>query len=168
MTETDDSVSPLHQLRGILFRLHQSWFIIDLMRVRQVLRFPAVTARDGVPSLAAGTITYRGEEVLLLDLFRRLHLPEAPPGPSSRILILAMPHRLLGICVHEVAGLRTIPREAIGPSSSRIPSCLAPFFIGEALVGGDSVTLLNIDRLFTPDDERCFAGSVQQAGSDDP
>ena len=148
----DVPVTALQQLCGALFRLHDCWFLVDALRVKEIIRTSAVRWSGGLPPFVAGTMTYRGTDLPVLNLRVRLGLSEG--GEASRILLLTMPGATLGILVDEVAELLTLPVADIRPSPSSLPHGIARFLIGVATVRGESIMLLDIDRLIYPEAER--------------
>ncbi len=148
--DADVPVTALQTLCGALFRLHDYWFIVDALRVKEIIRTSTVRWSAGFPPFVAGIMTCRGVDLPVLNLRVRLGLPE---GGASRILLLTMPGATLGILVDEVAELLSLPVADIRPPPSFLPPGIAPFLIGVASVRGESIMLLDIDRLISPEDE---------------
>ncbi len=148
----DDLLSSTYGLRGVRFRLCDDWFFVDLLRVREIVRPTELRSIDGIPPFFAGAMTYRGEELLVLDLRERLNLPGGRREPDARIMLLTMPGKLLGVLVDEVSELLTLDLDTIRPPPSQLSSRIAPFFIGVADLRERTVTLLNIDRLLSAEE----------------
>lgn len=141
------------QVRGIVFRLDEGWFFIDIMRVREIIRPPELGALVSMPTYVAGVMTLRGAVVTVLNLRERFELPGRTSGPRSRILVLSLPGQIIGILVDEVTGVLTFPVDAIQPPPSLMSDRIAPLFIGVASVRERLISLVNIDRLLFPEEQ---------------
>ncbi len=76
-------------LRELLcFELAGETHAIGVERVREIVRFRALTPMPRVPAEILGVISLRGEIVQILDLRRRLGAAPAVPNRSSRIIVL--------------------------------------------------------------------------------
>ena len=146
--------SDISQVRGIVFRLDDGWFVVDIMRVREILRPPQLGTLVSMPAFVAGVMTLRGEVIPVLNLRERFDLKGHTAGPPSRVLILSLPGQLLGILVDEVTGVITITVDDIQPPPSLMSVRVAPFFIGVASVRERLISLVNIDRLLSPEEQR--------------
>ncbi len=150
----------LLQLSGVLFRLHDDWFFVDALRVREIIRPPGLSVIAGMPGFVAGVMTYRGATVPVLNVWKLFEPGSGEVETGSRILLLNMPGWLLGIFADEVAGLLALSVDVIQPPPLLSP--IASYSIGVAVNRGRSVTLVNIDRLLSSEEERCIVKLVQQ------
>ena len=141
------------QVRGIVFRLDDGWFFVDIMRIREIIRPPELGSLVSMPAFVAGVMTLRGVLVPVLSLRERFGLPGTTAGPRPRILVLSLPGQTIGILVDEVTGVLTLAADAIKPPRSLMSARVAPFFIGVASVQGRLISLVNIDRLLSPEEQ---------------
>jgi purine-binding chemotaxis protein CheW len=152
---SDDRTSQkISQVRGIVFRLDDGFFFVDIMRVREIIRRPELGMLVSMPTFVAGVMTLRGAVVPVLNLSERFELPERTVGPRSRILILSLPGHLAGILFDEVTEVLTLAVDAIQPPPSLMSARIAPLFIGVASIRERLISLVNIDRLLSPEERR--------------
>ena len=142
------------QVRGILFRLDDGWFFVDIMRVREIIRPPELGTLVSMPTFVAGVMTLRGVLVPVLNLRERFGLPGITEGPLTRILVLSLPGQVIGILVDEVTGVITLAADTIQPPPALMSARVASFFIGVAGVLDRLISLVNIDRLLSPEEQR--------------
>jgi chemotaxis signal transduction protein len=84
---SDDSMSrEIGQVRGIVFRLDDGVFFVDIMRVREIIRPPELGWLVSMPTFVAGVMTLRGAVVPVLNLRERFELPGATPGAVTAAL----------------------------------------------------------------------------------
>lgn len=152
----------VRQVRGILFRSHQVWFFVDIMRVREIITATELGTLAGMPPTVSGVVRYRGSVVPVLDLRERFGLPAGGGVCRSLVLVLVLPDRLLGLLVDEVTEVLTLSVDTIQPPPSLISSRFAPFFIGVAGAGDRFVLLVNIDRLLTDEEQSAIDWQVRQ------
>ena len=70
------------QVRGIVFRLDDGWFFVDIMRVQEIIRPRELGTLVSMPTFVAGVLTLRGTVVPVLNLRERFDLPvRAAAGP---------------------------------------------------------------------------------------
>lgn len=148
----------ISEVRGIVFRLHDGWYFVDIMRVLEIIRPPELSSIVSMPPFVAGILTLRGNVIPVLDLNERFNLPRHPGEPRSRILIISQPGQNFGILVDEVTGVLTLPSDAIQSPPPVLSSRVAPFFIGVASARERFVSLVNVDRLLSPEEQRILDG----------
>ncbi|MDJ0786077.1 MAG: chemotaxis protein CheW [Myxococcota bacterium] len=72
----------------LAFRLGDVPYAIAVDGVREIVRMRPVTPVPRVPPEVSGVISLRGEIVQVVDLRRRLGMPEVEPSRSTRIIVL--------------------------------------------------------------------------------
>ena len=147
------------QVRGIVFRLDEGWFFVDIMRVREIIRPRELGTLVSMPSFVAGMLTLRGTVVPVLNLRERFDLPMRAADQRARILLLSLPGQRIGVLVDEVTGVLTLNVDAIRPPPPLMSARVAPFFIGVAGIQERLISLVNIDRLLSAQ-EQCTLGSL--------
>jgi purine-binding chemotaxis protein CheW len=142
------------------FRVGGEDYAIDIMRVREIINPLPVTPVPRAPSFVEGVIRLRGDVIPVVDVRRRLGLPVSPPTRKTKILIVHVAGRRLGLVVDEVTEVLRIPRAEIRPSPGLVEGGGARFFLG--VCGGESASgvgrrgatrlrlLLNVRALLEP------------------
>ncbi len=142
------------------FRVGGEDYAIDIMRVREIIPWQPVTPVPRAPPFVEGVIRLRGEVIPVLDVRRRLGLAVTPPTRKTKILIVKVAGRRLGLVVDEVTEVVRIPRADIRPAPALVDGHGARFFLGvcggeAAAAGGRRGTgrlrlLLNVRALLEP------------------
>lgn len=156
-TAADD---PLVQL--CTFRIGGEDYAIDIMRVREIIHPLPITRVPRAPASVEGVIRLRGEVLPVLDVRKRLGLPEGPPSRRTRFLVVHVARRRIGLVVDEVCEVIRIPREEIRPAPPLGDARAPRFFLG--VCGGDGAPargrrpgparlrlLLNVKALLDPE-----------------
>ncbi|WP_108124446.1 chemotaxis protein CheW [Saccharospirillum mangrovi] len=94
----DDSV-----LQWVTFRLGNETYGLNVMQVREVLRYSEISPVPGAPSYVIGIINLRGNVVTVIDTRERFGLQTAEVTDDTRIVILESDNQVVGILVDSVA-----------------------------------------------------------------
>jgi purine-binding chemotaxis protein CheW len=161
-TETD-SGDELVQLTA--FRVGEEEYVVDIMRVREIIRpLPITKVRKG-PTFVEGVINLRGEVIPVIDLRRRFELP-AEETPTRKIVILTVEGRVLGLVVDAVTEVVRVTRSAIRVAPGLFDDHQAPYFLGVCHYKNRTLLLLNVKSVVASDESIDVAGAVLAARSD--
>src|SRR5258706_206791 len=87
-------------------------YVIDIMRVREIIRPVAVTPVRKGPKFVEGVINLRGAVIPVVDLRRRFDL-RADDHERRRILIIDVDMRTVGLVVDRITEVVRVSRSAI-------------------------------------------------------
>lgn len=141
------------------FRVGGEDYALDIMRLREIITPLPVTPVPRAPSFVEGVIRLRGDVIPVVDVRRRLGLPVTSPTRKSKVLIVHVAGRRLGLLVDEVTEVLRIPRAEIRPAPGLVDGGGPRFFLGvcggEARGGGRRGAtrlrlLLNVKALLEP------------------
>ncbi len=90
-----------------LLRVHLADAVIGLpaVAVREILRAVAITPVPGAPRIIEGTINVRGEVIAVVDVRRRLSLPNKQLEPHEFLVVLHVDSRTFAFRVDDVDDL---------------------------------------------------------------
>jgi purine-binding chemotaxis protein CheW len=144
--QVDEEVSLCRDL--LTFTLGEDLYAIPVEWVREIVRLRAMAPMPRVPPQVRGVISLRGEIVQVLDLRRRLGLPDREPTRLSRIVVLHGDHgTVTGLLVDSVNDVLRVAEEAIQPLPTGESDTV------EALCRRDEgfISLVNPDRVLDLD-----------------
>jgi len=90
-------------LQWVTFRLGNETYGINVMQVREVLRYTEIAPVPGAPSYVIGIINLRGNVVTVIDTRERFGLAPEEVTDNTRIVILESDDQVVGIMVDSVA-----------------------------------------------------------------
>lgn len=137
-------------LQWATFRLGRELYGINVMQVREVLRYVEITPVPGTPSFVLGIINLRGNVVTVIDACRRLSLDTSHVNDdNTRIVIIEASNQVIGMLVDSVA-------EVVNLRQSEIESTLhvgndenSKFFQGVCNKNSELLILLELNSLIT-------------------
>lgn len=90
-------------LRWVTFKLGNEIYGVNVMQVREVLRYTDIAPVPGAPSYVLGIINLRGNVVTVIDTRARFGIPPAEVTDNTRIMIIESEKHVIGILVDSVA-----------------------------------------------------------------
>ena len=146
------------------FRIGKESFGVPIDNVQEIVRVPEITVVPEMPSFVEGVINLRGKIVCIVDLSKRLKIEAAPRAKSSRVLIVEVDDRLIGLLVDSVNAILHIPQEAIEPTPDTVAPVGAGYIIGVGKLHDKLIILLNLRNILRPDEIRKLAAD-ESAGT---
>jgi purine-binding chemotaxis protein CheW len=113
--------TPEEKREWLAFTLSGEEYAIAIEQVREVLKAPVITEVPRAPPQVVGVIMVRGEVIAILDLRRRLGLPEVAPGRHARVIVCDAGEGPRGFLVDAVSDVVRLPPSAVEPRPHGIP-----------------------------------------------
>jgi purine-binding chemotaxis protein CheW len=134
-------------LHVIGFSVGRETFGVPIALVREIVRVPQITAVPNVPDYIVGVINLRGRIVPVIDLRKRLGEKEVGLSKKSRILVVELADRLVGMIVNSASEVLKIP-----PSEIEAPPAVAAggqpnYVTGVGKLHGRLIILLDLVNL---------------------
>ena len=138
--------APVPELRLVTFVLDREDFGIPIAAVREVVRVGHVARVPHAPPHIRGVANLRGRLLPVVELRTRLGLAAGAPTPASRIVVVEVHARTLGLFVDAVRHVVRVPTSAVLPPPEEVLSVHADFITGVARLGERLVILLDLER----------------------
>jgi len=139
----------------LTFRLGESIYGADILRVKAIRGFSPVTRIPYSPPHVLGVLNLRGAIVPVIDLRLRFGLEQVAFSPLTVIIVLSLVTpagtRDCGVVVDAVSDVVEIAPDAVKPAPCVGGRDTAPYIAGIATVGEQMLILLNADELVTQD-----------------
>ncbi len=95
------------------FEVHGNVYAIDVLQVREIVRWQEVTPLPKAPGLIRGVIDLRGSVVPVVDLGSALGASEIVASPRARIVILEVDGLVLGLRVDAAVDVLSVEGGAL-------------------------------------------------------
>lgn len=133
----------------VLFRLAGEDYGIDVGCVREIITWQQPTRVPRTPPFVEGIINLRGHIIPVLDLRRRLGLPEGERERSTRIVVVELGTTVVGLVVDAVSEVVRLPAGTIEPPAE-VLAVDASFIEGIARHGDRLILVLQPAKVLAP------------------
>jgi len=89
---------------------------VDIMTVQEIIVYGCITQVPEVPEYVLGVINLRGNVIPILNLRRCLGMPDQPANDATRIVVMDLTGRTVGVVVDGVSEVLRLSHEDISPA----------------------------------------------------
>ncbi|MEE8122370.1 MAG: chemotaxis protein CheW, partial [Anaerolineales bacterium] len=118
---------------------------LDIADVEGIIKMQAITTLPQAPAFVVGVISLRGKLLPVVDLRKRLGLPQEDATIDTRIIVVDI-YGAKGRVVDSVSEVLNVPVEAIEPPSPVVTTVGSDFIKGIAKVEDRLVNLLDLAK----------------------
>lgn len=133
----------------VLFRLAGEDYGIDVDYVREIITWQQATRVPRTPPFVEGIINLRGHIIPVLDLRRRLGLPEGERDRSTRVVVVELDGTVVGLVVDAVSEVVRLPAATVEPPAE-VLAVDASFIEGIARHGDRLILVLQPGQVLAP------------------
>ncbi len=139
----------LLQLVG--FHVGAEEFVIDILRVQEIIRTQQLTRVPNSPDCMEGVMNLRGKIIPVIALRKRFGMEEVAPDKQNRIVVVEIQGTVLGFVVDSVSEVLRIPADTVEPPP-RLGPVEREYVAGVGKMGERLLILLDADRLMNASD----------------
>ena len=139
-------------LRWVTFQLDKEMYGVNVMQVREVLRYSDIAPVPGAPAYVLGIINLRGNVVSVIDTRMRFGLPPAEVTDNTRIMIIESERQTVGILVDSVAEVVDLNTKDIDDTTNVGTEESAKFICGVCNRGDDLLILIDLYKLLSEEE----------------
>jgi purine-binding chemotaxis protein CheW len=144
--------SPGPELHLVTFTLDGEEFGVPISQVREVIRVGEITRVPQSRQHVRGVTNLRGRVLAVVEIRTRMGLSPAGVTPRSRIVVLGMRDRTLGILVDGVSQVIKVPAKSVAPAPEEVLSSSADYITGVARLEARLIILLDLEKVLLPTD----------------
>lgn len=139
-------------LQWVTFRLDAETYGINVMQVREVLRYTEIAPVPGAPQYVLGIINLRGNVVTVIDTRCRFGLPSAEITDNTRIVIIEAEKQVIGIMVDSVAEVVYLRQSEIETTPNVGNEETAKFIQGVCHKNDELLILVELDKMMNDEE----------------
>jgi purine-binding chemotaxis protein CheW len=144
----------------VSFRLAQEEYGIEITRVREIILMGAITRVPQTPAYVKGLINLRSTVIPVIDLRIRFGLPEGELSDESRIMVVNVGGKTIGIVVDAVSEVLRVSTEQIAPPPPTVVGLGTEYVTGLVKLEKQLLILLDIDRVLGEEEQEALADAV--------
>lgn len=148
---TESDSGRLRQL--VTFTLGQEEYGVDIMRVQEIIRYQEVTRVPQMPDFIEGVINLRGNVIPVIDLRKRFTLGNAEHTGQTRIVVVNVASRVMGVVVDGVSEVMRLAEEQIEPPPPVVAGIGHEYLQGVGKVQGRLLILLDLDKILSAQEQ---------------
>lgn len=133
----------------VSFQLAQEEYGVEITKVQEIILMGEITRVPQTPPYIKGLINLRSTVIPIVDLRLRFGLQEQPRTDETRIMVINVAGKTIGIIVDAVSEVLRISQEQIAPPPPTVAGLGEEYLIGLAKLESRLLILLDIDRIFT-------------------
>lgn len=169
-----DSVDARTRLAGsnrmeiLLFSLGTNeTFGINVFKVREVCKTPAITRSPHMPDGVEGLISLRGNVIPVVSLAKAMHLADAPPGRGGSMMVAEYSKRTLGFLVHGVDRIIRVDWERVRAPEAVTSGTHAYITAITELDSGRLVSIVDVEQIMANTFGEALVGQIDKMGGDE-
>jgi purine-binding chemotaxis protein CheW len=131
----------------VTFILQREEYGVDVRLVQEIIRVTEITPVPRAPEAIRGVINLRGRIIPVVDLKRRLGLGETSVEARTRIVVVKVRERLMGLLVDGASQVLRIPVSIIEAAPEEVVEIDANQIRGVAKLPGRLIILMDLHRV---------------------
>ncbi len=139
-------------LQWVTFQLEDETYGINVMQVREVLRYTEIAPVPGAPEYVLGIINLRGNVVTVIDTRSRFGLVQAEATDNSRVIVIEAESQVVGIMVDSVAEVVYLRTSEIDTTPSVGTDESAKFIQGVSNRNSNLLILVDLNKLLSDEE----------------
>ena len=154
--KSNDRKHELIQL--VSFTLEKEEYGVEVLKVREIIRMPAITHMPNSPHYVEGIINLRGKVIPIVSLRKRFGMMEAEYSNQTRIMVMDLDGELMGFIVDSVSEVIRIDGSEVQP-----PPAVSSGGVDQECIAGvinhaeSLLVLLDLNSMFSHEEKQLFA-----------
>ena len=136
----------------LTFVLGNEHYALDIMSVKEIRGYEAVTKIANAPAFIKGVMNLRGDIVPIVDLRIKFSVGEATYNEFTIVIMLNVAERIVGIVVDGVSDVIRLTDDQIRPPPQFGVAFDSRYLLGLVPIDDHMVILVNIERLISSDE----------------
>ncbi len=140
-------------LQLVSFQLAQEEYGIEITKVQEIILMGEITRVPQTPKYIKGLINLRSTVIPIVDLRQRFGLEEQELADESRIMVVNVDGKTIGIIVDAVSEVLRVSPDRIAPPPPTVAGLGREYLTGLAKLEDRLLILLDIDKILVETSE---------------
>ena len=140
----------------VSFRLAQEEYGIEITKVQEIILMGEITRVPQTPDYIKGLINLRSTVIPIVDLRLRFGLAQEEVTDETRIMVVNVAGKTIGIIVDAVSEVLRISHEQIAPPPPTVAGLGREYLTGLVKLENRLLILLDIDRILGQEETACL------------
>lgn len=141
------------EMQLVTFNLGKEEFAVPILQIQEINRLVEITRVPKSPDFVEGVINLRGKVIPIIDLRKRFSLPQAELGKYSRVVVINMDGRMVGLIVDSVSEVLRLSEQAIEPAPPIVAGIDSEYIKGLGKIEGRLLILLDLNKILSKEEK---------------
>jgi len=137
----------------VVFTLAGEYFSVDIASVEGIIMLQDITKVPHAPVFVEGVTNLRGSVLPVIDLRKRFGYATQDTTRDSRIIVVTLGEKNVGMIVDAVSEVLTVSENVIEPPHPIVSTVDTAFIVGIAKLDEHLVILLNLDKVLSLEEQ---------------
>ena len=152
LTLSNSGADSTSELQVVTFNLGREEFAVPILQIQEINRLVDITKVPKSPEFVEGVINLRGKVIPIIDLRKRFGLLHAELCKDSRIVVVNMDSRMIGLIVDSVSEVLRLSQSAIELPPPIVAGIDSEYIKGLGKLDGRLLILLDLNRILTKEE----------------
>jgi len=152
----------------VVFHLAKEAYALPIMQVKEIIRVPEIVGVPGAPYFIAGVINIRGSVLPVINLRRKLSLPEKEGDEGTRIVVVETNAGPTGLIVDAVREVRKISVSLIAETPAVLRAQVATRYLRGVVRTKEKeqlILLLDLEHILSAEEQKAVAEVLEEASA---
>ncbi|HLC41343.1 MAG TPA: chemotaxis protein CheW [Methylomirabilota bacterium] len=146
-------------LQLVSFNLGDEEYGVDILRVQEINRMVHITRVPKAPEFVEGVINLRGKVIPIVDLRKRFGLTAKPHDKNTRIIVVDIDGRTVGLIVDGVSEVLRFSMDTIEPPPPMVTGVDAEYIWGVGKLEDRLLILLDLSKVLANEEKEYLGRS---------
>lgn len=154
MNEVTNRESGIHSvdasnelLQLVTFKLENEEFGVDILNIQGINRMVEVTKVPNSPEYVEGIINLRGQVIPIIDLRKRLKMPDKSYSKDTRFIVVEFRNKVVGFIVDSVNKVLRIDRNLTEPPPNTATGIDTKYITAVGKLEDNLLILLDFEKI---------------------
>jgi len=144
------------------FVVNEERYAVDIMKVKEVSRYQTVSRLPRFPSFVEGVINLRGNIIPVVDMRKRLGIASVDPTKRTRIIIMSVVGKILGVIVDEAREVVRVPMSEVKQPPKFVKDIESDYLSGVIERENGLIFILDFDRIFSSEEKAGLSAGMHE------